>query len=63
MAKNPLRRLTPATAHQICMSHQERDLTLAVEADPLDERIWAGELRHVLVDGGVVAVPRRQGRG
>lgn len=39
--------LTPAGAHQICMSHQERDLTFAVEADPLDERIWAGELRHV----------------
>ena len=39
--------LTPAKAHQICMSHQERDLTFAVEADPLHERIWAGELRHV----------------
>jgi transposase len=40
--------LTPAGAHQICLSHQERDLTFAVEADPLDERIWAVELRHVL---------------
>ncbi len=39
--------LTSATAHQICMSHQERDLTFAVEADPPNERIWAIELRHV----------------
>ena len=39
--------LTLAGAHQICLSHQERDLTFAVEADPLDERIWAVELRHV----------------
>jgi transposase len=39
--------LTGAGAHQICMSHQARDLTFAVEADPLNERIWAGELRHV----------------
>ena len=39
--------LTPATEHQICHSHQARDLTFAVEADPLDERIWAGQLRHV----------------
>jgi transposase len=39
--------LTPATAHQICMSHQERDLTFAVEADPGEARLWAIELRHV----------------
>jgi len=39
--------LTPAGAHQICLSHQERDLTFAVEADPRNERIWAVELRHV----------------
>ncbi|MCC6495801.1 MAG: transposase [Propionibacteriaceae bacterium] len=39
--------LTPATADQICHSHQARDLTFAVEADPLHERIWAIELRHV----------------
>jgi transposase len=39
--------LTPAGAHQICLSHQERDLTFAVEADPLNERLWAVELRHV----------------
>ena len=39
--------LTRAAMHQICMSHQERDLTFAVEADPLHERIWAVELRHV----------------
>ena len=39
--------LTPATTHQICHSHQARDLTFAVDADPPNERIWAIELRHV----------------
>lgn len=39
--------LTPATAHQICHSHQARDLTFASEADTGDERIWALDLRHV----------------
>jgi transposase len=39
--------LTPATDHQICLSHQERDLTFAVEADTGVARLWAIELRHV----------------
>jgi transposase len=39
--------LTPATAHQICMSHQERDLTFAIDADTGAARLWAIELRHV----------------
>ena len=39
--------LTPATEHQICLSHQERDLTFAVEADTDEARLWAIELRHV----------------
>jgi transposase len=39
--------LTPATSHQICLSHQERDLTFAVEADTGAARLWAIELRHV----------------
>jgi transposase len=39
--------LTPATEHQICMSHQERNLTFASEADTGDARIWARDLRHV----------------
>src|SRR3954449_2020301 len=39
--------LTPATEHQICHSHQARDLTFASEADTGDERIWALDLRHV----------------
>jgi len=39
--------LTPATEHQICHSHQARDLTFASEADSGDERIWALDLRHV----------------
>src|SRR5215218_7487218 len=33
--------LTPATAHQICHSHQARDLTFAAEADTGPERVWA----------------------
>lgn len=40
--------LTPATDHQICLSHQERDLTFAVDADTGEARLWASELRHVL---------------
>jgi transposase len=40
--------LTAATEHQICLSHQERDLTFAVDADTGEERLWAIELRHVL---------------
>ena len=39
--------LTSAQAHQICMSHQERALTFAVEADAGEARLWAIELRHV----------------
>jgi len=39
--------LTPATEHQICLSHQERDLTFAVDADTDEARLWAIELRHV----------------
>jgi transposase len=39
--------LTSATAHQVCMSHQARDLTFAVDADTGEERLWAIELRHV----------------
>jgi hypothetical protein len=39
--------LTPAGAHQICMSHQERSLTFAAEADTGEERLWPIELRHL----------------
>jgi transposase len=39
--------LTPAAQHQICHSHQARDLTFASEADTGQERIWALDLRHV----------------
>ena len=39
--------LTRADAHQICMSHQERNLTFAIDADTGEERLWAIELRHV----------------
>jgi transposase len=39
--------LTSAAQHQLCHSHQARDLTFAAEADADDERLWALELRHV----------------
>jgi transposase len=39
--------LTVAGAHQICHSHQARDLTFAAEADTGEEQLWARELRHV----------------
>ena len=39
--------LTSAAQHQICHSHQARDLTFASEADTGGERVWALELRHV----------------
>jgi transposase len=38
---------TAARAHQVCLSHQTRDLTFASEADAGDARAWALELRHV----------------
>jgi transposase len=38
---------TAAGAHQVCMSHQVRDLTYAVEADGPEGRRWARDLRHV----------------
>lgn len=37
-----------AATHQICLSHQIRNLTYAVEADGYAGRVWAVELRHLL---------------
>jgi transposase len=37
-----------ADTHQICLSHQIRNLTYAVEADGYLGRVWAVELRHLL---------------
>jgi transposase len=37
-----------AAAHQLCLAHQIRDLTYAVEADGYAGRLWAIELRHLL---------------
>jgi transposase len=39
--------LTAAGAHQVCLSHQDRDLTFASEADTGDERLWAIALQRV----------------
>jgi transposase len=36
-----------ADTHQICLSHQIRNLTYAVEADGYAGRVWAVELRHL----------------
>jgi transposase len=52
--------LTSAKAHQICLSHQERDLTFAVEADPGEARRWAIELRHVF--GRAIRLHHERGR-
>lgn len=38
---------SPAAQHQICLSHQIRDLTYAVEADGEVGARWARALRHV----------------
>jgi transposase len=37
-----------AETHQLCLSHQIRNLTYAVEADGYQGRVWAVELRHLL---------------
>jgi transposase len=37
-----------ATTHQLCLAHQIRNLTYAVEADGYAGRLWAVELRHLL---------------
>ena len=37
-----------AETHQLCLSHQVRNLTYAVEADGYTGRLWAVELRHLI---------------
>jgi transposase len=37
-----------AETHQLCLAHQIRNLTYAVEADGYTGRVWAIELRHLL---------------
>src|SRR5262249_6895626 len=36
-----------AATHQICLAHQIRNLTYAVEAEGYAGRVWAIELRHL----------------
>ncbi len=43
----PTQFAAPARQHQLCLSHQIRDLTYAVEVDGPDGARWARELRHV----------------
>jgi transposase len=49
----------PAAAHQLCLAHQIRDLTYAVEADGYAGRVWAIELRHLL--GRAIALSTQRG--
>ena len=37
-----------AAQHQLCLAHQVRDLTYAVEADTRPGSVWARQLRHLL---------------
>jgi transposase len=43
----PTQFAAPAAQHQLCLSHQIRDLTYAVEVDGPAGAQWARELRHV----------------
>jgi transposase len=43
----PTQFAAPAAQHQLCLSHQIRDLTYAVEVDGPDGAGWARDLRHV----------------
>src|SRR5215213_11227291 len=43
----PTQFAAPATQHQLCLSHQIRDLTYAVEVDGPAGAQWARELRHI----------------
>jgi transposase len=43
----PSQLAAPAGAHQLCLSHQIRDLTYATEVDEPEGQRWARELRHV----------------
>jgi transposase len=43
----PTQFAAPAAQHQLCLSHQIRDLTYAVEVDGSAGAQWARELRHV----------------
>jgi transposase len=52
--------LTVSSEHQVCLSHQERDLTFAVEADTGEARLWAIELRHVF--GRAIRLHHERGR-
>jgi transposase len=50
----------PAKRHQVCLSHQIRDLTYAEEADGPAGRAWARHLRHVFGRG--IRLHRQRGR-
>jgi transposase len=51
---------TAADQHQVCLGHQVRDLTDAVDADGPDGRAWAVALRHVF--GRAIRLHHERGR-
>jgi transposase len=51
---------TDAERRQVCLGHQLRDLTYAVEADGPEGRAWATELRHVF--GRAIRLHHERGR-
>ena len=50
----------PAGQHQLCLAHQIRDLTYAVEVDDASGAHWARDLRHVF--GRAIRLHRERGR-
>ena len=56
----PTQFASPAGQHQLCLSHQVRDLTYAVEVDGPDGARWARDLRHVF--GRALRLHRERGR-
>ena len=56
----PTQLSAPAAQHQLCVSHQVRDLTYAVEADGPGGARWARELRHVF--GRALRLHRERGQ-
>jgi transposase len=56
----PTQLCAPAAQHQLCLSHQIRDLTYAAEADGPAGARWARELRHVF--GRALRLYRERGQ-
>ena len=55
----PAQMKAAAAEHQVCLGHQIRDLTYAIEADDRTGRAWATEVRHQF--GRAIALHRQRG--